>query len=100
MSLGNFIVSLDGEEYVDSSTLRYSSPEVINTATLHTGIKADISMDMWSLGCIMYELYTGRPIFSSEQEANAKLLKEYYTGDFDFPVYRVADTQAKYVLQK
>ncbi|CAG8614510.1 1088_t:CDS:2 [Paraglomus brasilianum] len=91
---------VDGEEYVDSSTLRYSSPEIINAAALRTSIKADISMDMWSLGCIIYELYTRSPLFSCEQDAKAKLLEAYFTEDFIFPAYRVADTQARHVLQK
>jgi len=57
-------------------------------------------MDMWSLGCIIYELYTRSPLFSCEQDAKAKLLEAYFTEDFIFPAYRVADTQARHVLQK
>ncbi|KAI9267836.1 kinase-like domain-containing protein [Sporodiniella umbellata] len=40
----------------------YRSPEVILGISYHTAI------DMWSLGCIMAELYTGTPLFPGENE--------------------------------
>ncbi|XP_063933642.1 dual specificity tyrosine-phosphorylation-regulated kinase 2-like [Zophobas morio] len=40
----------------------YRSPEVI------LGVAYDTKIDMWSLGCILAELYTGRPIFAGEDE--------------------------------
>jgi len=32
------------------------------------GIKYTPAIDMWSLGCILYELYIGFPIFAGEDE--------------------------------
>ncbi|KAG1696663.1 Dual specificity tyrosine-phosphorylation-regulated kinase 2 [Nymphon striatum] len=40
----------------------YRSPEVI------LGIPYSTSIDMWSLGCILAELYTGCPLFPGENE--------------------------------
>jgi len=40
----------------------YRSPEVI------LGIPYDVAIDMWSLGCILAELYTGYPLFPGENE--------------------------------
>nr|XP_021526775.1 dual specificity tyrosine-phosphorylation-regulated kinase 4-like isoform X1 [Aotus nancymaae] len=40
----------------------YRSPEVI------LGHPYDMAIDMWSLGCIMAELYTGYPMFPGENE--------------------------------
>ncbi|KAI5301027.1 serine/threonine protein kinase, CMGC, dual-specificity, partial [Ascosphaera atra] len=40
----------------------YRSPEVI------LGMPYGMPIDMWSLGCIMAELYTGNPIFPGENE--------------------------------
>jgi len=40
----------------------YRSPEVI------LGLPYDISIDMWSFGCILAELYTGYPLFPGENE--------------------------------
>ncbi|KAI8997901.1 kinase-like domain-containing protein [Pilobolus umbonatus] len=40
----------------------YRSPEVILGLSYHTAI------DMWSLGCIIAELYTGVPLFPGENE--------------------------------
>lgn len=40
----------------------YRSPEVI------LGIPYNMAIDMWSLGCILAELYTGYPLFPGENE--------------------------------
>ena len=40
----------------------YRSPEVI------LGMDYSMAIDMWSLGCILAELYTGFPIFPGENE--------------------------------
>lgn len=40
----------------------YRSPEVI------LGMNYHMAIDMWSLGCILAELYTGYPIFPGENE--------------------------------
>jgi len=41
----------------------YRSPEVI------LGVAYDMGIDMWSLGCILAELFTGYPLFPGENEA-------------------------------
>ena len=40
----------------------YRSPEVL------LGLEYDVEIDMWSLGCILCELYMGYPIFPGEDE--------------------------------
>lgn len=47
----------------------YRSPEVL------LGLPYDEAIDMWSVGCILYELHTGDPIFngSSEQDQLFKI---------------------------
>jgi dual specificity tyrosine-phosphorylation-regulated kinase 2/3/4 len=40
----------------------YRSPEVI------LGLSYNTAIDMWSLGCIIAELYTGIPLFPGENE--------------------------------
>lgn len=32
------------------------------------GIRYTPAIDMWSLGCILYEMYVGMPLFSGEDE--------------------------------
>jgi serine/threonine protein kinase len=32
------------------------------------GLPYDLAIDMWSLGCILSELYTGYPLFAGENE--------------------------------
>ena len=46
----------------DIQTRQYRSPEVI------LGMNYSMAIDMWSLGCILAELYTGYPIFPGENE--------------------------------
>ncbi|EDV19222.1 uncharacterized protein TRIADDRAFT_33914, partial [Trichoplax adhaerens] len=41
----------------------YRAPEVI------LGIRYNLAIDMWSLGCILAELYSGVPMFPGENEA-------------------------------
>jgi len=40
----------------------YRAPEVI------LGISYTTAIDMWSVGCIIYELFTGFPLFAGENE--------------------------------
>lgn len=42
----------------------YRAPEVI------LGNRYSLAIDMWSLGCILAELYTGTPLFAGEDEAD------------------------------
>ena len=41
----------------------YRAPEII------LGIKYTTAIDMWSFGCILYELFTGVPLFAGEDES-------------------------------
>ncbi|KNC77196.1 CMGC/DYRK/DYRK2 protein kinase [Sphaeroforma arctica JP610] len=53
----------------------YRSPEVI------LGLPYDTSIDMWSFGCILAELYTGYPLFPGENETEqlAYIMEVYNT---------------------
>lgn len=46
----------------------YRAPEII------LGIPYTIAIDMWSLGCILAELYTGRPLLPGESEHDQLVL--------------------------
>lgn len=46
----------------------YRAPEII------LGIPFTTAIDMWSLGCILIELYTGMPIFPGESEHEQLML--------------------------
>lgn len=46
----------------------YRAPEIV------LGIPYTTAIDMWSVGCILYELYTGQPLFPSEDEHELLLL--------------------------
>lgn len=40
----------------------YRAPEIM------LGMKYSPAIDMWSLGCILFELYVGYPLFAGEDE--------------------------------
>ena len=48
----------------------YRCPEIV------LGIKYDYAVDMWSFGCILYELIVGAPLFPAQDENE---LLEYFT---------------------
>ena len=75
----------------------YRAPEIV------LGIQYDHAVDMWSLGCIVYELITGKPLFPAHDEnelleffiltiskvpnamlENAKKYKQFYIKKNDF----------------
>lgn len=57
-----------GFSYVQSRY--YRAPEIV------LGNNYDHAVDMWSVGCIIFELITGRPLFPAKDENE---LLEYYT---------------------
>ncbi|RNE95299.1 putative protein kinase [Trypanosoma rangeli] len=46
--------------YYDVQSLWYRAPEVI------LGLPYTFHIDSWSVGCLLFELYTGKPLFSGE----------------------------------
>lgn len=58
-----------GEECVGVITPRYCPPEVARATTYGlegaNGVVATASVDLWSLGCVIYELETKRALFAS-----------------------------------
>lgn len=52
----------DEKVYTYVQSRFYRSPEVI------LGISYNVSIDMWSLGCILSEMFTGYPLFPGENE--------------------------------
>ncbi len=49
----------------DEKLLRYRAPELLLGSNQYS-----TSVDMWALGCLMWELYTGRPLFPGTSEIN------------------------------
>ncbi|CAG8558592.1 10877_t:CDS:10 [Gigaspora rosea] len=89
-----------GEEYVDDCSPKYCPSEIFNAAYNKQPIIALTSMDIWSLGCIIFELYTKTPLFYSEEVID-KLTKSFTRGELvDFPLNKIPDQQARNILSK
>jgi len=55
----------------------YRAPEVVDRA------ESDASIDVWSMGCVAYELVTGRVLFQAEDEAELKRMHRAWPGARD-----------------
>ncbi|KAK3896985.1 kinase-like domain-containing protein [Staphylotrichum tortipilum] len=63
----------------------YRAPEII------LGVPFDYAVDMWSIGCTLYELYTGKILFTGEN--NNQMLKNFMEirGKLSAKLYRRGD---------
>jgi dual specificity tyrosine-phosphorylation-regulated kinase 2/3/4 len=52
----------DQQHYTYIQSRYYRAPEIM------LGIRYSPAIDMWSLGCILYELFVGQPLFKGEDE--------------------------------
>ncbi|PWU92664.1 putative rac serine-threonine kinase [Trypanosoma cruzi] len=60
----------------------YMSPEMVGTG------KASATSDLWAMGCILFELFVGRPPFDSENcMLVMRKIKEYQDGHLEYPPY-------------
>jgi len=58
-------------------TMDYAPPEVILTQ------ESDTTADLWSLGCVLYELFAGKPPFKCSKDENTR--EKILWGEFLFP---------------
>ncbi|KAG0025936.1 hypothetical protein BGZ81_006726 [Podila clonocystis] len=62
------------EEMVGRCTFSYASPEILLVNSKGKGVMAKASLDIWSLGLVIYELLTDRPLFQTDEHAKHVLL--------------------------
>ncbi|UZJ56539.1 hypothetical protein CBS101457_005859 [Exobasidium rhododendri] len=60
----------------------YRAPEII------LGLPYDCSLDMWSIGCTLYELYSGRILFPGKTNNHMLLLMQELKGKFSSKTIR------------
>ncbi|KAF9921759.1 hypothetical protein FBU30_008187 [Linnemannia zychae] len=62
------------EEIVGRCTFSYAAPEVLEGNSTATAVRAKASLDIWSLGLVIYELLTDQPLFPTDEHAKERLL--------------------------
>ncbi|KAI9225188.1 MAG: kinase-like domain-containing protein [Piptocephalis tieghemiana] len=61
------------EDAVREVTSSYAAPEVVRALHARKTLISRASMDLWSLGVTLYELYVGRPLFEDDKMARKTL---------------------------
>ena len=99
-SLKNHELDLDGNLDISRTTTmigtaQYMPPEVFNQS--RGGY--DQSFDIWSLGCVLYEMVVGEPPFGGQQEQmtsmqgilarNELRMKDYFSNEFKGLLYGI-----------
>ncbi len=68
----------------------YRAPEII------LGLNYNTQIDMWSFGCLLFELYTGQPIFPGESEHDQLLCMMEILGAPEEDLILVRKTSCEY----
>jgi len=76
--LARKVESVDVDPTQQSGTPSYMAPELFNKLGVYS-----YASDLWSLGCVLYEMATGKPPFSSNS------LKELVTQIMDAPTQKI-----------
>ncbi|KAK5816816.1 hypothetical protein F5H01DRAFT_320825 [Linnemannia elongata] len=63
-----------GEEIVGRCTFSYAAPEILEGHSTATAVRARGSLDIWSLGLVIYEFLTDQPLFQTDEQAKERLL--------------------------
>ena len=71
IKLIDFGISGIFSEEINAGSYKYLPPEVING----TNIESKPSLDVWSLGCIVYELLVGEKLFKGKNFNEVKVRK-------------------------
>lgn len=70
IKLIDFGISGVHHEKIDAGSFRYLPPEVING----TNTESKPSVDMWSIGCITFELIVGKKLFERKSFNDLKVI--------------------------
>ena len=89
VDLGSASFYTDRQDADLISTRPYRAPEVV------LGCGWSYAADMWSLGCILYELFTGRTLFETSNDSQHLLLMERRLGAIPRWLQETADQKAR-----
>jgi serine/threonine protein kinase len=101
IDFGNSYDRKSAHSWLEMQTLWYRAPECL------LGLPWDQAIDVWSLGCILYEMHTGLPLFRSNTEQELAVRIEALLGPFppdivekspfQFRLFRCVDRNKNYV---
>ncbi|ORZ26520.1 hypothetical protein BCR41DRAFT_348435 [Lobosporangium transversale] len=84
------------EETVGRCTFSYAAPEILIRNASATGVVAKGSLDIWSLGLVIYELLTDQPLFKTDDHAKDVLLGTRTNGIEPVRYYDVKNIPPEY----
>lgn len=82
IDFGSAIFALDNNIHCEMQTLPYRAPEIA------LGADFDYAIDMWSLGCILYELVTFNVLFNYSDERKNMIKAMALNKTIDFGVFQ------------
>lgn len=62
------VIDFGSSTYTDKQYYTYIQSRYYRAPEIMLGIKYSPAIDMWSLGCILYELFVGTPLFAGDDE--------------------------------
>ncbi|KAG0215295.1 hypothetical protein BGX33_001309 [Mortierella sp. NVP41] len=86
------------EEIVGRCTFSYAAPEILEGHATTTAVRTRGSLDIWSLGLVIYELLTDQPLFQTDEQAKERLLPKTGSGGRSIQPVRYYDR--KYIDQE
>lgn len=66
-------------QFVKSLYLSFCSVLLTRSPEVLVGAPISEAIDMWSLGCVAIEMFTGAPLFKSDSEYDVVSITQYYT---------------------
>jgi len=90
-----------GEYVCEGLTMKYAAPELAVAFKKNLKILVETSLDMWSFGCILYELTVGKHFLDDYNISDSsEICNILATRKFNKNIHLIANEQGRYVCEK